>query len=313
MTPVVATQRRLVWPLLLCAAVLLLRPPALRAQDDDPLAEEDADEGAAESDETPVDDEQSPASEPETDDAEVPSVAPSESDEAAEPPAGILFHVGAGLGAGTLSFSRPTATGRADLDADAVRGGGPADAPARMARGQRFARTAARLPDLARAGGTARSAVRAARTTSTFAPSASSSPRRRRFTWATGRPQRSWLFPLGFVFRAFVPEVDYLLVSEYSLGGPEVRAELWLHLGEYVTLRLGPELQWIVVVDDALRREDVTGSGLALGGQGTLEGKIGPVFRVALAYRESHTTVPGTRSNFRDTERFFTVRVAGEM
>jgi hypothetical protein len=101
-------------------------------------------------------------------------------------------------------------------------------------------------------------------------------------------------------------------VQEYALGGPQLRAELWLKLGELVRLRIGPEAQWIVLIDGAMRGEGACCQGLAVGGQGLLEASVGPIFRVAFAYRESHAFVP-LASRFEDVERMLTARIAGEL
>jgi hypothetical protein len=120
-------------------------------------------------------------------------------------------------------------------------------------------------------------------------------------------------FPIGFAFHAFVPEShQYPTLAVHAFGGPQLRTELWLKLGELVRLRIGPELQWIVLVDGAMRGEGACCQGLAVGGQGVLEASVGPVFRVAFAYRESRTFVPVV-SRFEGVERFLTARIAGEL
>jgi hypothetical protein len=120
-------------------------------------------------------------------------------------------------------------------------------------------------------------------------------------------------FPIGFGFEAFTPETDQYGVVEYSFGGPFLRPELWLDLGEQVSLRVGPEAQWLLVIDNALRRQKIGGQGLALGGQGSIEARLGSVFRLALVYRESHASIGGTRGDFSNVERFLTARLAGAM
>jgi hypothetical protein len=106
--------------------------------------------------------------------------------------------------------------------------------------------------------------------------------------------------------------VTELPVESYALGGPLLRAELILPLGDPVRLRFGPEAQWIVLVDGSMREEGACCGGIAIGGQGALEASVGPVFRVAFAYRESHAFVPFTW-RFKDVERFLTARIAGEL
>lgn len=120
-------------------------------------------------------------------------------------------------------------------------------------------------------------------------------------------------FPVGFAFRWFFPEVhQYTSVRAYELGGPQLRAELIIGLGDRVRLRVGPEAQWIVLIDPELRRQGACCSGLALGGQGAIEASVGEVLRIAFAYRESHAWVPGT-ARFEDAERFLTARIGGAL
>lgn len=298
--------------LLLAAALLLALPPALRAQDD-PLADE---EGEAVDEDTAGEGGESEAGEEattgENDDAIEAPPSDAELGGDAEPSQGVLFHAGVGLGAGSLSFNRPTGTGAQELPQTAFAAvdlvlrlrAWPDDGVAlelQLAYQTSLGLVLRRDPQFALPEDVH---VRAQRVELTAAPAV-------RLGDAPGDARLA--FPIGFAFRAFVPEVDYLLISEYSLGGPELRVELWLALGDYLELRVGPELQWIMLVDDALRREGVDATGLAFGGQATLEGKVGPTLRVVLAYRELHSGVPGTRTDFSDTERFLTARIAGEL
>jgi hypothetical protein len=299
-------------PLLLAAALLLALPSALRAQDD-PLADEEGEsleEDVGEEAESEAG-EEAPADEAEPGvDAEAPAVVAESGDD--EPAGGVLFHAGAGLGAGSLSFNRPTSSGEQELPQTAFAAvdlllrlrAWPDEGVAfevQLAYQTSLGLVLRRDPQFALPEDVH---VRAQRVELTAAPAV-------RLGDSPGDARLA--FPIGFAFRAFVPEVDYLLISEYSLGGPELRVELWLALGDYIDLRVGPELQWIMLVDDALRREGVDAMGLAFGGQATLEGKIGPTFRMVLAYRELRSGVPGIRQDFSDVERFLTARIAGEL
>ncbi len=120
------------------------------------------------------------------------------------------------------------------------------------------------------------------------------------------------VFPLGFAYRTFVPEEHQYQVPRYNLGGPMLRAELSVKLGEVITLRAGPEAQWIVVVGPSLRHEGACCSGVGLAGQVALEAEVGEHVRVALAYREASSSVP-VESLFEDVERLLTARIAGEL
>jgi hypothetical protein len=120
-------------------------------------------------------------------------------------------------------------------------------------------------------------------------------------------------FPIGVVFRSLVPEVHQYDVADYDLGGLMLRGELWLELSPDVTVRVGPELQWLALVDSSLRDQGACCQGAALGGQAALQLAAGEHLRVALSYRESRAFVPAGSWRFRDVERFVLVRVGGEL
>jgi hypothetical protein len=120
-------------------------------------------------------------------------------------------------------------------------------------------------------------------------------------------------FPAGVVFRSLVPEVHQYDLPDYELGGLLLRGELWLELGEWITVRAGPELQWLVLVDSSLRDEGACCQGVALGGQGSIQLNAGPTLRVSLGYRESRAFVPAGNWQYRDAERLLIMRVAGEL
>jgi hypothetical protein len=123
----------------------------------------------------------------------------------------------------------------------------------------------------------------------------------------------SLAFPVGLVFRSLVPEVHQYDVVTHDLGGLLVRGELWLELGPWVALRAGPELQWLVLVDQSLREEGACCQGVALGGQAALALNAGPTWRVALTYHESRAFVPAGDFRYRDIERLLIMRIAGEL
>ena len=128
-----------------------------------------------------------------------------------------------------------------------------------------------------------------------------------------GRGPLALAFPAGVVFRALVPEVHQYDLADYDLGSLMLRGELWLELGPGISLRAGPELQWLVLVDSSLRDEGACCQGVALGGQGSLQLDAGPTWRVAISYRESRALVPAGAWQYRDTERFLIVRMGGEL
>ncbi|MFI5306528.1 MAG: hypothetical protein ACHQ53_04195 [Polyangiales bacterium] len=125
----------------------------------------------------------------------------------------------------------------------------------------------------------------------------------------------SLAFPIGLGIRTFWPAVHEPPFLGYSLLGPQLRVELIWPLVERVRLRFGPELQWIVAVDKALRDEGVSQMGAAAGGEGSLQVRLSPVFSLDLFYRESHAFASSTNTGpiFNDVERFLMLRLTGEL
>jgi hypothetical protein len=79
-----------------------------------------------------------------------------------------------------------------------------------------------------------------------------------------------------------------------------------------VTLRAGPELQWLMIMSSSLREEEACCQGFAFGGQCAVQAAVGPHVSVALAYRQLHSLVPAPDMTFEDVERFLTARIAGD-
>jgi hypothetical protein len=119
-------------------------------------------------------------------------------------------------------------------------------------------------------------------------------------------------FPLGFAFRSVSPEAHQYRVLAHAFGGPLLRAELSVPLTELIRLRGGPELEWIVMIDPSLRREKVCCQGVAWGGHAAVEARVGEIFSVALAYRESRAAIP-VIARFEEVERLLTARFSGEL
>jgi hypothetical protein len=118
--------------------------------------------------------------------------------------------------------------------------------------------------------------------------------------------------PIGMSMRTLWPNVHTLLTPGYSLIGPHARIELIARMGGPVSLRLGPEVQWIVLIDKSLRDSGVNSQGIAIGGEAALTVDVSKVWAFALAYRESHAIVNTTRGvTFEDVERYLTIRVSG--
>lgn len=120
-------------------------------------------------------------------------------------------------------------------------------------------------------------------------------------------------FPFGFAFQSLSPSVHAFSVKSFSLGGPNLRAELRMALGELVALRVGPEAQWIVLIDSRLRRDGACCQGFAVGAQAAIEARVGPIVRASIAYRQAHAFVPAGAWRFKNVERFLTARLSGEI
>jgi hypothetical protein len=287
----------------------------VRAQDDaaDPLAglgegpeDEQADDDA----------EAAPQDEPgaDGDDSAQPDAPPASE---AEPPAelepAVRTEIAAGMGVGTRSFSRPTSEGVQRLP-DAVF---PAvDVALRVHAWPRdgfslgislryqssLGLTIEEQPPFALRN---RVDARAERVELSVAPTF-------RLGGASAAPALA--VPIGFTLRSLWPEVHEMMTPGYSLIGPHLRAELVLPLGDVLVLRVGPELQVIVAIDESIRAEGVGRSGVAYGGEALLQLRLGAVFALELTYRESHAFVPSAfigRADFEDVERFATGRLSG--
>jgi hypothetical protein len=130
--------------------------------------------------------------------------------------------------------------------------------------------------------------------------------------WQLAGPALRLAIPLGAIARTFWPNVHTLMTPGYSLIGPFARAELTVQLAERVWLRLGPEVQWITLIDKALRDTGLNSQGVALGGEASLTVELSTVWALGLAYQESHAIVNTMRGvTFEDVERYATIRVSG--
>ena len=255
----------------------------------------------------PVEDEQEPPSEPEQ---AVDEETPAGAAEAA-PSRAISLYMAAGLGVGSLSFTKPTAAGVQYLPESRFAAAEvlmrlhvwPAEALSLEAQvayqtSLGFAlelRPLFALPE--------RLAVRALRVELSFGP---------HFAFSDSKRGLALVAPVGFVVRSFFPEVHQYRVDPHNLGSVFLRPELIVPLGELITLRAGPEAHWILLNEPSLEREGATGSGYALGIQGSVQAAVGDTFSVALAYRELHSLIPAA-GRFEDTERFLTVRFGGAL
>lgn len=123
-------------------------------------------------------------------------------------------------------------------------------------------------------------------------------------SWRIGSQTRIG-FALGGSIRSFWPEDRALQTPRYNLVGPHVRGELLTAIAGPVRLRVTPELQWLMLIE-----EDASPGtqGAAVGGELVLELSLGPMRALALCYRESHALL-ARGASFRDVERYLTVRI----
>jgi hypothetical protein len=133
-------------------------------------------------------------------------------------------------------------------------------------------------------------------------------------TWRLGSSSRAprLAIPLGATVRTFWPGAHELMTPGYSLVGPHARIELIASLTGPITLIIGPEVQWIIAIDDRIKREGVSSQGLAIGGQLSLNLELSAAWSLALHYRESHAFADAVGSvSFKDVERYMTLRIVG--
>lgn len=119
--------------------------------------------------------------------------------------------------------------------------------------------------------------------------------------------------PVGATVRTLWAEVHMSQTPSFSLVGPHARAELRVTFNDTLSLRFAPELQYIMMVDDEVVNAGVSSSGVALGGDATVEAQVSQTWSFRLNYRESHAMLGATRGtvSFLDVERYLTLRVVG--
>ena len=115
-----------------------------------------------------------------------------------------------------------------------------------------------------------------------------------------------WAVGVGYAMRVFWPDVHNLPTPRQFITGPYVRPELLLSgLGPF-SLRVGPELFWVLTIDPALRAAIGSKQGVAIGGQASIGADLGDQYALELMYRESHVLIS---PELTDMERFFTAVV----
>lgn len=128
-------------------------------------------------------------------------------------------------------------------------------------------------------------------------------------TLHSGNPD-DWALGLnvGYCLRIFWTDVHNLATPRQMLTGPYVRPEFELPFLERFLLRVGPELFWILTMDQKLRRTGEQTPGIALGFQAQLSVQLTTHYGLELLYRESHAV---GFENLTDIERFLTLSFTG--
>ena len=85
--------------------------------------------------------------------------------------------------------------------------------------------------------------------------------------------------------------------------------------GDALTVRIGPEVHWIVSLDQSVQLDGASAQGIAAGGEVTMEIPLGRKLALELSYREAHAFVPGRvgARDLVDVERFAVARLSGAL
>lgn len=131
--------------------------------------------------------------------------------------------------------------------------------------------------------------------------------------WRVAGGKLELAVPVGATVRTLWAEVHTSKTPSFSLVGPHARVELRVALSDMLSLRLAPELQYIMMVDRDLLTAGTTSQGMALGGDASLEAQLSEAWSIRIAYRESHASLGAARGSvtFQDVERYLTLRVVG--
>jgi hypothetical protein len=131
--------------------------------------------------------------------------------------------------------------------------------------------------------------------------------------WRFSNGQIELGIPVGATVRTLWAEVHMSQTPSFSLVGPHARAELLLRFSDAISLRIAPELQYIMMVDNDVKNAGVSSSGVALGGDASVEAQVSQVWSLRINYRESHALLSATRGSvsFSDVERYLTLRAVG--
>jgi hypothetical protein len=117
-----------------------------------------------------------------------------------------------------------------------------------------------------------------------------------------------WAFGagLGYALRVFWPDVHNLQTPRQVISGPFLRPELQVSKLGPLSLRVGPELLWILTTDQALKNAVDTRQALAIGGQVSVVADLGDSWALEAMYRESHVLLV---AGLEDMERYLSLTV----
>ena len=114
---------------------------------------------------------------------------------------------------------------------------------------------------------------------------------------------------VGGTLRGFAPDDRALQTPSYSLLGPHLRAELSGPLYGLLSVRVSPELQWLIAIEQRVADGGNTAAmGAAIGGEIALELALGSQRTLGLSYRQSHALLMRA-ARFHDVERYLTLRI----
>lgn len=122
----------------------------------------------------------------------------------------------------------------------------------------------------------------------------------------------SLALPVGLGFQLFTPKAHQYNLDPFAIGSALVRAEAIIKLTDTLTVRGGPELHWLGFFNKALEGEGTCCSGGAIGVQAAVQATLTETFSLALAFREVRSVVP-VAARFTSTERMATARIVGEL
>lgn len=119
-----------------------------------------------------------------------------------------------------------------------------------------------------------------------------------------------WIVPaVGYGLRNMRPEVHHLLTPTTTLAGPLLRLAVRIPIGATFALRIAPELQWILVVEQ-LEDLGLHDSGVAFGAELGVEVAVGGDLSVEVAAHGSQARVSSELgATAVDGEQIVTARV----